>query len=59
MICLRAARFWGLRNNRTRHFGKSLFAPATLRNGQIRQTTGDEKAERDIIVSAARAALAV
>ncbi|MCJ2121128.1 hypothetical protein [Methylobacterium sp. J-077] len=58
VICLRAARFWGLRNDRTRHFGRSLFAPSTLRNGQIRQTTDSERAERDTIVSAARAVLA-
>jgi hypothetical protein len=49
VICLRAARFWGLRNSDTRQFGTGLFAPVTLRNGQIR-----EPSERATVVGAAR-----
>ena len=58
VICLRAARFWGLRHQEAqrsqevRKFGTSLFAPLTLRNGQMR-----EPAERAAVVAAARRAL--
>ncbi|KWV59818.1 hypothetical protein AS156_30300 [Bradyrhizobium macuxiense] len=50
VICMRAAKYWGLRVGET--YGKSLFAPETTRSGHM--LTGSERA---IIIEEAQRAL--
>ncbi|MBR0684658.1 hypothetical protein JQ594_01915 [Bradyrhizobium manausense] len=50
VICMRAARYWGLRAGKT--FGKSLFAPETTRGGHM--VAGKQ---RELIIGKARRTL--
>ncbi|MBR1172856.1 hypothetical protein JQ617_02720 [Bradyrhizobium sp. KB893862 SZCCT0404] len=50
VICMRAAKYWGLRAGQT--FGKSLFAPETTRGGHM--VAGKQ---REVIIEKARRAL--
>ena len=50
VVCMRSARYWGLRAGEI--YGRSLFAPDTVRGGHMRKGS-----MRDNIVRAAREAL--
>lgn len=51
VVCLRAARFWGLREGQC--YGKALFAPPVTRSGHMRRGP-----MREMVIREARAALA-
>lgn len=55
VVCLRAAKFWGL--GRQRRYGRALFAPAVSRGGHM-LGTGENLAIRNDVVSAVREAVA-
>jgi hypothetical protein len=55
VICLRSARYWGLKAG-TR-YGRSLFAPSVTRGGHMRKKTVGEKKMRDAIIRTVRRAI--
>lgn len=55
VICLRAARYWGLKEGKK--YGRSLFAPTVVRGGHMGKKTRKQKKMRADVIRAVRKAI--